>query len=208
MKSFLKIIKTFFKWLLILLVIVNVLIIAFGKTYLYKGIANTYLKGRTTVDINDYPIFENRTVKAGTETKDWAVAGDYNKSKIPARFLPDMEKLGTIAYLIIKNDSIKHEEYWDGYSDTSHTSSFSMAKTFISILVGIAVEEGKIKSIDEPVGDFIPEYKEGNKSKITIRHLLTMSSGIGFTEDYKNPFGFPAEAYYGTNLRKLVLKYD
>jgi CubicO group peptidase (beta-lactamase class C family) len=74
--------------------------------------------------------------------------------------------------------------------------------------VGIAVEEGKIKSIDEPVGDFLPEYKEGNKSKVTIRHLLTMSSGINFTEDYKNPFGFPAEAYYGTNLRKLIFKYD
>ena len=58
----------------------------------------------------------------------------------------------TIAYLIIKDDSIRYEEYWDGYSDTSHTSSFFMAKTFIGILVGVAIEEGKIKSIDEPVG--------------------------------------------------------
>lgn len=207
MKSFLKILKAFFKWLLIILVIANVLILVFGKSYLYKGIANTYLKGRTTVSIDDYPIFENRVIKAG-ETKDWALGKDYNKSKVPSRYVTDMERMNTIAYLIIKDDSIRHEEYWDGYSDTSHTSAFSMAKTFVSILVGIAIDEGKIKSVDEPVGDFIPEYKQGNKSKITIRHLLTMSSGINFTEDYKNPFGFPAEAYYGTDLRKLIFKYD
>ena len=131
-----------------------------------------------------------------------------NTKKIPSQYLGDMERMKTIAYLIIRNDSICHEEYWDGYSDSSHTSSFSMAKTFISILVGIAIEEGKIKSLDESVGDFLPEYKEGNKSKITIRHLVTMSSGINFDESYINPIGFAAEAYYGSDLRKLIFKYD
>jgi CubicO group peptidase (beta-lactamase class C family) len=183
------------------------MIVVSGKSYLYKGVANTYLKGRTGVDINDYLVFENRTIKVG-ETKEWPLGADYNRSKIPSKYISDVEKFKTIAYLVIKDDSIRYEEYWDGYSDTSHTSSFSMAKTFISILVGIAVDEGKIKSIDQPVGDFLPEYKDGDKSKVTIRHLLTMSSGINFTEDYKNPFSFPAEAYYGTDLRKLVYKYD
>src|SRR5262245_38859453 len=125
--------KSFFKWLLILLVVLNILILAFGKTYLYKGVANTYLKGRTGVDINDYPIFDNRTVKAG-ESKEWPLGKDYNKSKIPSACLKDLQKFKSIAYLVIKDDSIRHEEYWDGYSDTSHTSSFSMAKTFVSIL--------------------------------------------------------------------------
>lgn len=207
MKLLIKILRSFFKWLLILLVFLNILILVSGRSYLYKGIANTYLKGRTGVDIDDYPIFDNRTVKANPG-KGWPVGKDYNVSKIPAQYVQEMEKLHTIAYLVIKNDSIRHEEYWNGYSDTSHTSSFSMAKTFISILVGIAVDEGKIRSIDQPVGDFIPEYQEGDKSKVTIRHLLTMSSGINFTEDYKNPFGFPAEAYYGTDLRDLVFRYD
>ena len=58
------------------------------------------------------------------------------------------------------------------------------------------------------MGDFLPEYKEGDKSKITIRHLVTMSSGINFDESYINPIGFAAEAYYGSDLRKLLLKYD
>ncbi|TAL61059.1 MAG: class C beta-lactamase-related serine hydrolase, partial [Bacteroidetes bacterium] len=207
MNRFLKFFKTFLKWFLLLFVALNILILISGRTYLYKGIANTYLKGRTGVDIDDYPIFENRIIKTG-ETKEWPLGKDYNISKISGWYISDMEKLKTIAYLVIKNDSIRYERYWDGYSDTSHTSSFSMAKTFISILVGIAIEDGKIKSVDQAVGDFLPEYKEGKKSKITIRHLLTMSSGINFSENYINPFGFPAEAYYGTDLRKLVFKYD
>ena len=168
---------------------------------------NTYLKGRVTAGIDEYKIFENRAVKAGT-THVWALGKNYNTSKIPSQYVSDIERMKTIAYLVIKDDSIQHEEYWGGYSDTSHTSSFSMAKTFISILVGIAIDEGKIKSLDAPVGDFLPEYKEGNKSKITIRHLLTMSSGINFDESYINPIGFAAEAYYGDDLRKLIFKYD
>jgi CubicO group peptidase (beta-lactamase class C family) len=208
MKTSLKILKSFFKWLLILFVILNILILVSGKIYLYKGFINTYMKGRMTADIDEYKIFDNRIVNAGINHSAWALGKDYNKTKIPSQYQGDMERVKTIGYLIIKDDSIRHEEYWDGYSDTSHTSSFSMAKTFISILVGIAVEEGKIKSIDEPVGDFIPEYKEGNRGKITIRHLLTMSSGINFDESYINPIGFAAEAYYGSDLRKLVFKYD
>lgn len=207
MKRFLKILKSFFKWLLILIVILNILILVSGKTYLYKGFANTYLKGRVTASIDEYKIFDNRTVKAGA-THEWAIGKDYSASKIPSPYLENMERMKTIAYLVIKDDSIRHEEYWDGYNDTSHTSSFSMAKTFVSILVGIAIEEGKIKSLDESIGDFLPEYKEGNKSKITLRHLVTMSSGINFDESYINPIGFAAEAYYGSDLRKLIFKYD
>ena len=206
-KIFLKILKGFFKWLLILLVVLNILILVSGKTYLYKGFANTYLKGRVTADIDEYKIFDNRTVKSGTTHK-WALGKDYNTKKIPPQYMGDMERMKTIAYLIIKDDSIRHEEYWNGYSDSSHTSSFSMAKTFVSILVGVAIEEGKIKSLDEPVGDFLPEYSEGSKNKITIRHLVTMSSGINFDESYINPIGFAAEAYYGSDLRKLIFKYD
>ena len=131
MKNLLKIIKKVLKWLLILIVILNILILISGKTYLYKGFANTYLQGRVSAGIDEYKIFDNRTVKAGV-ARQWAIAKDYNNSKIPSQYLSDMAKMRTIAYLVIKDDSIRHEEYWDGYSDTSHTSSFSMAKTFVS----------------------------------------------------------------------------
>lgn len=207
MKLISTIFKKFFKWLFILFVLLNILILISGKTYLYKGFANTYLKGRTTASIYEYKIFNNSTVEAGRSRK-WPAGKDYNTKKIPSEHLTYINTLNTVAYLIIKDDSIRYEEYWNAGSDTSHTNSFSMAKTIVSILVGIAIEEKKIKNIDQPVGDFIPEYKEGSKSKITIRHLLTMSSGINFDESYTNPIGFAAEAYFGNDLHKLIFKYD
>ena len=96
MKKFTGILRSFFKWFLIVLAALNVLILASGKSYLYKGIANTYFRGRTSVSIDDYPIFENRIVKSG-EAREWAPGKDYNKSEIPSRFVPDMERMGTIA---------------------------------------------------------------------------------------------------------------
>lgn len=207
MRRILSVVKFIVKWFFILLILFNAWIFATGRTYLYKGVLNTYLKGRTTADIDDYKIFHNRAVKIGNP-KQWNIGKDYNTNKIPQAYLDDMKRTQTLAYLIIKDDSIRHESYWDSYSDTSHTGSFSMAKTFVSILVGIAIKDGKIKSVDEPVGDFLPEYKFGNKAKVTIRYLLTMSSGINFDESYSNPFGFDAQAYYGYNLQKLIFKYD
>ena len=203
MKTLKKILLGIF-WLLI---IANLAIIVSGRTYLYKGIANTYLKGRSGASIDEYIIFHNKEVETG-EYQEWSLGKDYNTQTIPDNYLTTIEKYETIAYLIIKDDSIRYEQYWDGYSEDSYTNSFSMAKTIISILVGIAIDEGKIKSVDQPVGDFLEEYKEGNRAKLTIKHLLTMSSGINFEESYKNPFYFPAEAYFGSDLQKLVSKYD
>lgn len=201
-----KILKFIIKWLLILLVLANLLIILSGRTYLYKGLANTYFKGRVTADIDEYLIFDNNIIKAGAH-REWALSRRYNKGSIDPSIRKDMERMKTIGYMILQNDSILYEEYWHGYSDTSHTSSFSMAKSFISILIGIAIEEGKIKSLDQPVSDFLPEYKEAPNNMVTIRHLVTMSSAINFDESYVNPLGFAAEAYYGDDLRDLIFRY-
>ncbi len=200
------IIKKAVKWFLIILVILNLAIFISGKTYIYKAIANTYLKGRSGPSIEEYPIFSNREVKAGA-AQEWKVSKKYNSKTIPVELEKHFTDLQTIAFVIIKNDSLLHEQYWDGFGQDSKTNSFSMAKTFLSILVGIAIDEGKIKSVDQPVADFLPEFKEGEKAKITIRHLLTMSSGLDFDENYVNPLAYPAKAYYGDDLAKLTYSY-
>ncbi len=202
-----KIVKKILKWFLIIFILLNLAIIVCGKTYLYKAIGNTYLKGRSGPNTTEYKIFENREVKAGNYQK-WRVSKNYNSKKISEQQALDFAKLQTGAFVIIKNDSLIHEQYWDGYGEDSYTNSFSMAKSFVSILIGFAIDEGKIKSVNQPVSDFLPEFKEGKKSKLTIKHLLTMSSGINFDEDYKSPFGFPAKSYYGTDLKKLTYAYD
>jgi CubicO group peptidase (beta-lactamase class C family) len=118
------------------------------------------------------------------------------------------DSLQTVAYLIIKNDSIVHEQYWDGYDENSLSGSFSMAKSMVAMLIGIAIDERKIKSVNQPVSDFLPSFKEGNKAKLTIKHLLTMSSGMNFDEHYKNPFSYTAKGYFGTGLEALTLSHD
>lgn len=200
------ILKKIGKWILILLVILNIAIVVSGKFYMYKLIANTLLKGRMGPSLTEYTIFENREVKAGTE-QPWNISKNYNKKTIPEVHLQEVEEMKTIAYIIIKDDSIVHEQYWDGFDENSHTNSFSAAKTIVSILIGAAIDEGKIKSVDQPIADFLPEYKEGKGAAITIKHLLTMSSGINFDENYINPFSYPAVAYYDTDIKEILKNY-
>lgn len=202
-----KFLKRFGYFLLFLLIAANLFIVITGRFYLYKGIWNTYLKGRKGPSATEYAIFDNREVKAGAPQA-WPKGKDYNSKEVPADLLGKMKEIETGAFLIIKNDSIRYEGYWGEFTDHSCTNSFSVAKTITGILVGCAIQDGKIKSIDQPVGDFLPEFKNGSRAKITLRHLLTMSSGIAFDEDYVNPLAYPAEAYYGSDLRSLTMKYE
>ncbi len=202
-----KALKKIGKWLLIILIVLNLAVIISGRTYLYKAIGNTYLKGRSGPSIDEFKIFENRAVAAGTYTA-WYHSKQYNTKHISPESNTEFESLGSSAFVIVKNDSLIHEQYWDGYGEDSYSNSFSMAKTVVGILIGIAIDEGKIESVDQPVGDFLPEFKAGENAKLTIKHLLTMSSGIDFDEDYVNPFAYPAAAYYGTDLKKLTDKYS
>ncbi|HTB07208.1 MAG TPA: serine hydrolase [Bacteroidia bacterium] len=206
MKTVSKILKWLIYTIIALVLLVNIVILVTGRHYLYKTLANTVLKGRLNPSIDEYGIFPNRKVNIGTPMP-WAIGKDYNKQTIPQKYLNVMKKLQTVSYLIVKNDSLRYEQYWDGYSDTSHTNSFSMGKSITSILCGIAIADGKIKSVDEKVSDFIPEFKQGMDSLLTIKDLLTMSSGMNWVENYINPFAYPAEAYYSDDLMKVTLKY-
>lgn len=202
-----KFIKGFFKWFAIVLVVLNIFILISGNTHIYKGLQHTYLKGRSGPSPTEYTIFENNEISAGKEIP-WALSKNYNKLSLSSEAKNVLEQYQSLAYLVFKNDSILYEEYWDEGAKGSITNSFSMAKTFVSVLTGIAIGEGKIKSVDQPVGDFLPEYKLGKNAGLTVKHLLTMSSGINFDEDYVNPFAYPAKAYYGSDIRELTMKYN
>lgn len=110
----------------------------------------------------------------------------------------------TTAFIVIKDDEILYEKYFNGYTRDSINTSFSMAKSFDSALIGIAIDEGLIKSVEEPITNYLPELKDKRFEKITIRHLLTMASGIKYHENGL-PWGDDALTYYFPNLRKLAL---
>lgn len=152
----------------------------------------------------DYQFFTNQTV-ATANPQPWPVSGKYNQAALPDSTLQLLEELETVALVKISNDSLVMEKYWDGYSDSSLSGSFSMAKSFTSVLLGVAIREGKIKSVDQPVGDYLPDFKVGDKAKVTIKDVLTMSSGTDWNESYLNPLSITAELYYGTDVTKTAL---
>lgn len=198
--------KSIAKFLIVIFVFINLAILATDRTYIYKAFACTYMKGRTSAEIDNYLFFDNREVKAGVP-QPWNVSKNYNQKAVPNKGLSELEKMKSIAFLIVRNDSIVHEQYWEGYNQNSLSNSFSMAKSIVSMLVGIAIDEGKIENEDQSVADFLPEFKAGDKSNITIKHLLTMSSGINFDENYKSPISYTAEAYFGKDLVATTMKY-
>ena len=154
--------------------------------------------------IDQYPIFENRTVKAGNP-QPWPESEAYNKLSVPEKFQPVFEDLGTVAFVIIKDSSLLFEQYWEDYSPRSRSNSFSMAKSIVSLAIGCAIDDGFIKNVDQPVNDFYPEFKGYNGKVLTLRHLLTMSAGVDFDEAYSSPFSPTTKLYYGDDLQQIAL---
>jgi CubicO group peptidase (beta-lactamase class C family) len=90
----------------------------------------------------------------------------------------------TTGFLIAKGSTILVERYQYGRSDTDRFTSHSMAKTIMAMLFGIAMNDGKIRSLDDHAADYVPEMKGSAYGETTLRSLLTMSSGVAYTETY------------------------
>ncbi|MES2589211.1 MAG: serine hydrolase [Bacteroidota bacterium] len=204
MKLIKKILKRILQVVILLFIVANLFVILSGRFYLYKGIYNTYCKGRTGPSIYDRDVFAFQTLKKSGEAYQWIEKK--NQKSLSAEDEKFITSLKGSSFLVFKNDTLVFEKYWNGHEKNTVSNSFSATKTFVSLLVGIAVGEGKIKSLDEKVSTYIPEFKEGDKNKITIRQLLMMSSGLDWEESGKNPLSENAESYYGTDLYGLVTR--
>src|SRR5690554_7602876 len=104
--------------------------------------------------------------------------------------------------MIIRNDSLLYERYFRTYDQEDIIPSFSVAKSVTSILIGIAIDEGLILSVDEPVTKYIPELKPNGFDKATIKHSLQMTSGLAHNERSFNPFGPAATFSHRTHSRQ------
>ena len=98
-----------------------------------------------------------------------------------------MKDQRTAGLVIIQDGKIRLEKYGLGFSADGRWTSFSVAKSFTSTLVGAAIKDGYIKSIDDKVSDYIPDLKGSVYDNVTIKHLLTMTSGVKWNEDYADP---------------------
>ncbi|WP_374543128.1 serine hydrolase domain-containing protein [Flavobacterium sp.] len=202
-----KLLKKITKWLLLFLASCILLMYIFDVDYLLRAVRTIYFKGYTTAFLEDYKEFPNRLLKNGI-AQPWALSKDYNSVIATDKLSQTHKELQSIAYLIIKNDSIWHESYFDGFNVNSKTNSFSMAKSVVSAALGKAIMEGKIKSLDQKVVDFFPELKGTYAKEVSVGDLSSMASGLSWDERYYSPFSIVTRAYFDDDLKKVILGLD
>jgi len=196
--------KKFFLWLFGILLLLVVVLYILNLDYLLKAVRTIYFNGHTTAFLGDYRYFDNRTIEKGVG-QPWAVAKDYNSVQPTEDLLAMHQKIGSVAFLVIKNDSIWNESYYDGYDKDSKSNSFSMAKSIVSASLGKAILEGKIKGLDQKVSDFFPEFNDQYSKHLTVGDLSSMSSGLNWDESYYSPFSITTRAYFDEDLKGVIL---
>jgi CubicO group peptidase (beta-lactamase class C family) len=185
-------------WVLLILVIFPLLVVLLAPGYVRHALIHGHAR------IDNYEIFANRVVQ-NSQPIHWKQDSLYNLQTIAPEYLSVFDTFGTTAFVVIHNNKLIHEEYWDGASDTTHSNSFSVAKSIVSLLIGSLLDEGKLKSLDQPVTDFLPDFKNTNGFNLRIKDLLSMSSGMDWDEGYSSLFSPTTKAYYGNHLADQML---
>jgi len=149
----------------------------FDEDNIVENFSNMKALGMPTLDIKKAaPIFEFRdNPKALPEVY------EYKGEKRSVAEL--LERTRTTALLVIKNDSITFENYYLGTTKNDLRISWSVAKSFLSAIFGVAVQDGHIRDIKEPVTKYVPELKGSGYEGVAIKDVLQMSSGVRFNED-------------------------
>lgn len=212
MKSIFKRIGKVLLWVAIsLTVIFLVTVVAFSIIYTPEYVFRVLRWGNS--DVYDYLIFPERQIdKAAVEFHfDEQLHSGEVEEVFESHPLVDnldtfIQDTSTQALLVVEDDTLLFEQYGKGLERDSIVTSFSAAKSFGSTLIGVAIDQGYIESVNDPITKYIPELGERDKDfeQIEIRDLLKMSSGIRYDEF---PFlnGDDALTYYYPDLRQLAI---
>ena len=193
------------KWILIIIALLLIILYVTGNSYIVRGVQLTYLKGEKTANIDDYKDFDNNVILAGNP-QIWPQHPSYNQIKLDPKFEKELQDFQTAGFILVKDGQLLNEQYFNGYNDKSLTNSFSMAKSIQTLLLGKAIDDGYIESLDQKITDFLPEYKDDPfGSKCTVGDLSAMTSGYDWDEDYYFPLNPTAKAYYGDDIEKQIL---
>ncbi|MBC7381984.1 MAG: serine hydrolase [Bacteroidia bacterium] len=173
-----------------------------GNTHIYRTLRMTIFRAQLGPQIDELKDFPLRLIpNAKVDLWPYKIMS----VELEPALIKKLHDYKTTAFLVIQNDSILFEDYWEGYNKKTVSNSFSMAKSITAALIGCALKDGMIKSLDEPIGTFIQSYQKPPYDKITIRHLLMMSSGLDFKESYGSLLGWPAKAYYGDDVNATII---
>lgn len=191
-----------------LLIIAGIILTIYisGYNYLFKGVRLTYLRGESSSTIDDGKYFPSRIISKG-QSKPWTTDINYNKKSLSPELEKHLKETESVSFLVVRNGRLLQERYWDGYKKNTASNVFSMTKTITALLLGKAIDDGRITNINQKFSDFYPEFSEkefGNN--LTLGNLATMEAGLDWKENYKNPFSPNAAAYYGFSLADVVFQ--
>lgn len=200
-----KFLKRLLLWLVIFFGLLIAVLYIFNFDYLLKAVRTVYFHGHKTAFLDDYQYFENRLMPKSEQPQPWQLSKKYNSVRATEKMEQWHQKTESVAFLIIKNDSIWHESYYDRYAKDSKSNSFSMAKSVVSAALGKAIQQGKIKSLDQKVADFYPQFANGKSADMTVGDLSSMASGLDWDENYYSPFSITTRAYFDEDLDPVIL---
>lgn len=173
------------------LIVILVLLVVYQKnlTRLYTAVT-LYDKDKIANNfLTMYESFNATVIPASSQPLSFPVDPQplpelFDYEKQPMTLTTFLEDTQTTGLLVLKDGNIVYENYWLGHARDKQHISFSMAKSFVSALMGIAIEEGFVTSIEEAVTDYVPELVGSGYEGVRIKDVLQMSSGVGFNEDY------------------------
>jgi CubicO group peptidase (beta-lactamase class C family) len=204
------------RWLVFVGAVVALLAAAVGGVYCWAWLStDDSTIARAMIwresDVGDQHRFPARRIRTGTHPSplpagvevDLAVRGQ------GTGFNDFLRQTHTLAFVVVHDDRVVYEHYLGGATRESLETSFSVAKSFVSTLVGIAIDEGLIGSVNDRISKYLPELakRDPRFRRIRLRDLLTMSSGIHYEEGggFPWPFGDDTYTYYGADLRHIAL---
>lgn len=170
------------------------------RRYITMGMAEVYdfrylpVKKIEAVDSN-YSFIDCKTVQHLTNIT-------YNGNPV-GEFEEFLEQNRTTAFIIVRNDSIIYENYFNGHKQDSVCKVFSITKNIISTLIGIALDKGQISGIHDPVIQYVPEIKNKGTDNLTLYHCLNGTSGVKYLQNYF-PWSDEARMYYSPDIRRLL----
>lgn len=159
-------------------------------------------------DVDDIARFPSRPIPAGDETSALR-AGELPPGVVDADLERLLDRSSTTAFLVLRDDELLLERYNPGAAGDRPHTSFSVAKSVLSTLLGIAIERGDVGSLDDPVTDHVPELldRDPRFADVTLRSLVTMSSGLGY-EEQGLPWSDDSTTYYAPDLRAAALDVE
>jgi len=179
---------------------ITALIYLSGYGYIFKAIGINLQKGPLTPSIDDEKKFPSSIISS-SKPKAWKKSDDYNKHQLSKRLTDELKKTRASSLLVIKDNQLLYEKYWKDHQPSSLMNSFSMAKGFLSILTGCAIDDGYLESEDQLVSTVFPCYKKSRYGKhLTFRHLMTMQAGFDWDEEYRHPFAENSKQYFVGDL--------